>query len=145
MASFPAHLVPAARSAYRAVLRASRITFQGDQARRVALNSTVRQTFSSPTLTPPPSPSAPAAKQAQGSEAAEQVSPEEVEKRIGEWKEVAAFLRKNVVQGQLDETGAYRLRVTPDTELGDNASVRDPPKLPTTPFPNRNRRKCGEA
>ena len=35
--------------------------------------------------------------------------------------------------------------MTPDTELGDNASVRDPPKLPTTPFPNRNRRKCGEA
>ena len=37
------------------------------------------------------------------------------------------------------------LRVTEHTELGDNASVKNPPKLPTTPFPNRNRRKCSDA
>ena len=84
----------------------------------------------------------------------------ELEKRIGEWKEIALFLRRNVVQGEQGEDGSFRmfppslpmtsgqycglmtgLRVTEDTELGDNETIKVPPKLPTTPFPNRNRRR----
>lgn len=46
----------------------------------------------------------------------------------------------------VDKTKSYpELRVTEHTELGDNASIKNPPKLPTTPFPNRNRRKCSDA
>ncbi|ORY28515.1 hypothetical protein BCR39DRAFT_535059 [Naematelia encephala] len=71
----------------------------------------------------------------------ESLSEEELAKRIQGWKEVALFLRKNVVQGEKDEQGNWRLRVTKDTELGSNETVKEPPKLPTTPFPNRNRRK----
>lgn len=33
---------------------------------------------------------------------------DELIKRLGEWKEVAAFLRRNVVQGRMDENGTYR-------------------------------------
>lgn len=33
------------------------------------------------------------------------------------------------------------LRVTEDTELGDNLTIKEPPILPTTPFPNRNKRR----
>lgn len=31
------------------------------------------------------------------------------------------------------------LRLTRDTELGNNEDIRTPPKLPNTPFPNRNK------
>lgn len=34
------------------------------------------------------------------------------------------------------------LRVTKDTELGDNEDIRTPKPQPITPFPNR--KKCGE-
>jgi hypothetical protein len=41
------------------------------------------------------------------------------------------------------------LRVTPDTELGDNLTIKEPPKMPNTPFPNRGKRRaaqtCGSA
>lgn len=38
------------------------------------------------------------------------------------------------------------LRVTKDTDLGDNETIKAPKPMPITPFPNRNRRrrKCGE-
>ncbi|KIR57282.1 hypothetical protein I315_00447 [Cryptococcus gattii Ru294] len=130
MAKFPAALKPAARSAYREVLRAARITFQA-----------LRATFSSPTLTPPPSASSSSAIPI----SEESVGVDEIVKRITEWKELARFLKKNIVQGVKGDDGAWKLRVTEHTELGDNASIKNPPKLPTTPFPNRNRRKCSDA
>ncbi|KAE8538710.1 hypothetical protein D1P53_005073 [Cryptococcus gattii VGV] len=141
MAKFPAALKPAARSAYREVLRAARITFQGDPSRHYALLTALRATFSSPTLTPPPSASSPSAIPI----SEESVGVDEIVKRITEWKELARFLKKNVVQGVKGDDGAWKLRVTEHTELGDNASIKNPPKLPTTPFPNRNRRKCSDA
>ncbi|WWD18393.1 hypothetical protein CI109_102843 [Kwoniella shandongensis] len=133
--SFPASLAPAARSAYRSVLRSARVTFQGDPARHLALITALRSTFSSPTLTPPTSQTT----------TDQPIGEAEISKRIEEWKEAAVFLRKNVVQGEETGDGTWKLRVTKDTELGDNASIRDPPKLPTTPFPNRNKRRCGDA
>ncbi|WVO15781.1 hypothetical protein L204_103443 [Cryptococcus depauperatus] len=144
MSNFPAALRSAARSAYREVLRSARITFQGDPARHHALLTALRATFSSPTLTPPLPPaseiSAPSLSALPNAE--ENIGADEIVKRITEWKEVAKFLRNNVVQGVKTENGSYKLRVHQHTELGDNASIKDSPKLPVTPFPNRNRKRC---
>jgi hypothetical protein len=41
-------------------------------------------------------------------ETEENVSFEDLEKRIGEWKEIALFLRRNVVQGEQGQDGAFR-------------------------------------
>jgi hypothetical protein len=84
--------------------------------------SAVRQTFLSPTLTPPkpttprePEPTScssastpppPPVEDVQESE--RDVTPEDIEKRIGEWKEIALFLRRNVVQGERGDDGSYR-------------------------------------
>lgn len=115
----PASLAPAARSAYREVLRAARTTFQGDPTRHIALVTALRATFESPTLTAPTSSvahSAPKPKRrsllrkekAEGVPEVDPASPEELAKRIQEWKDVAEFLRRNVVQGRLnEETGTY--------------------------------------
>ncbi|WVQ72834.1 hypothetical protein IAR50_002395 [Cryptococcus sp. DSM 104548] len=144
MPVFPAALKPQARAAYRDMLRSARITFQGDPARHQALLTALRATFSSPTLTPPPSASA------EGSPAKvpivqeESIGRDDVARRINEWKDVAKFLRKNVVQGVKSDDGVFKLRVHEDTELGDNTDIKKPAALPTTPFPNRNRRRCGE-
>ncbi|WVR06277.1 hypothetical protein IAU60_003307 [Kwoniella sp. DSM 27419] len=161
MAPFPPALKPAARSAYRAMLRASRITFQGDPARHVQMLTAVRQTFSSPSLTPPAPASASSSSSSSSSSSpsvsatspsqqapplVEDIPEEEVAKRIEEWHAAARYLRSNIVQGVQSDQGTWKLRVTSDTELGDNASIKSPPKLPTTPFPNRNRRrKCSDA
>lgn len=141
------------------------LTLIGDLPRRIALDQTARGAFSSPTLVVPAASTPDSAVTAPEAEEAP-VSIEELQKRIEEWNEIAAFLRKNIVQGEKDESGSYsestsilillcpgeviaadeeELRVTSDTELGSNETVKEPPKLPTTPFPNRNRRKCGEA
>ncbi|BEI86297.1 hypothetical protein CcaverHIS002_0605840 [Cutaneotrichosporon cavernicola] len=122
--SFPAALRPAARSAYRDVLRAARDTFHADPARHAQFPP------AQPLEGPP----------------VDFAAPEEIQKRVSEWKEVASFLRKNVVQGRQDETGTFKLRVTKDTDLGDNETIKAPKPMPVTPFPNRGkrRRKCGE-
>jgi hypothetical protein len=83
----------------------------------------VRQTFSSPTLTPPKPTTPRAAEPTSCSSAAApapeplveeipaetEVSEEELEKRIGEWKEIALFLRRNVVQGEQGDDGSFRM------------------------------------
>lgn len=107
----PAALAPAARSAYRSVLRSARITFSGDPARHGQMLAVLRTTFESPTLAAPSSATStpPPLEEGDGSSTVDPRSPEELAKRIQEWKEVANFLRQNVVQGQLDqETGRYR-------------------------------------
>jgi hypothetical protein len=81
----------------------------------------VRQTFISPTLTPP-KPTTPRAAEPTSCSSAptppppveetpveEEVSEAELEKRIGEWKEIALFLRRNVVQGEQGEDGSFRM------------------------------------
>jgi hypothetical protein len=87
--------------------------------------SAVRQTFISPTLTPPKpntprapeptscssasDPTPPPPVQETPVETEENVSYEDLEKRIGEWREIALFLRRNVVQGEQGEDGSYRM------------------------------------
>ena len=145
--TFPATLRPAARSAYRAVLRSARLTFHGDPVRHAQMLAVVRETFQSPTLTAPTlNSAAPKKPSLEDAEPVDPASPDELAKRVNEWIEVAAFLRRNVVQGELDEKkGTYKLRVTADTELGDNETIKAPPVLPVTPFPNRNRRRRRQA
>jgi len=93
----------------------------GDPTRHLAMVQAVRQTFISPTLTPP-SPTTPRAAEptscssapappppVEETPAEEEVSEAELEKRIGEWKEIALFLRRNVVQGEQGEDGSFRM------------------------------------
>jgi hypothetical protein len=108
--AIPVSLAPAARAAYRAVLRSARITFAGDPIRHAQLATIMRATFESPTLTAPgkPTPASLELEEGDGSAAPDLTSPAELEKRIKEWTEVAHFLRQNVVQGRLnEETGTY--------------------------------------
>jgi len=85
----------------------------------------VRQTFISPTLTPPkpttPRPAEPTSCSSaptppppvEETPVEEEVSEAELEKRIGEWKEIALFLRRNVVQGEQGEDGTFRMSCSP--------------------------------
>lgn len=179
--TFPTSLLPEARSTYRSILRAARLTFSGDIIRRAALENAARATFQSPTLTPPskgafasgtngqggsrrvglPSAKEIAAMKSTGAGARKEVDMEmktdkeppapesggnadELIKRLGEWKEVAAFLRRNVVQGRMDENGTYRLRLTKDTELNNNLD-NSASNAPKSPRPKRDpSRKCGD-
>jgi len=96
----------------------------GDPTRHLAMVQAVRQTFISPTLTPP-KPSTPRAAEptscssgpvppppVEDKPVEEEVSEVELEKRIAEWKEIALFLRRNVVQGEQGEDGSFRMSPT---------------------------------
>ncbi|KAK4053070.1 hypothetical protein OIV83_001805 [Microbotryomycetes sp. JL201] len=67
---------------------------------------------------------------------------EEVDEHIATAFEIAQYLRKNVVQGVRNETGNYSLRITEDTERGDNASIKMPPKVGPKPPSTRRRRRA---
>lgn len=109
--SLPPSLLYSARSTYRAVLRSARITFAGDLPRRAALESAVRQTFESSTLTPPPSSSSSSSSSASPPSPIDTsgsgVDTDLITQRLAEWNEIASFLRRNVVQGTMDESGSY--------------------------------------
>ena len=96
----------------------------GDPTRHLAMVQAVRQTFISPTLTPP-KPSTPRAAEptscssgpvppppVEETPVEEEVTEAELEKRIAEWKEIALFLRRNVVQGEQGEDGSFRMSPT---------------------------------
>ncbi|KAG8729339.1 hypothetical protein FRC12_021049 [Ceratobasidium sp. 428] len=67
--------------------------------------------------------------------------PAEYEARVQHAFEVATVLKKNIVQGKKEDGDTYRLRITPDTELGSNEGVKAPYSRPTRGAP---RLKCGE-
>ncbi|RDA88878.1 hypothetical protein CP532_5421 [Ophiocordyceps camponoti-leonardi (nom. inval.)] len=93
------------RTLYREVLRAARIAFRGDDhvmtAARTKIGSAFRENASMD----------PSSKSAQ----------EAIEKA----KELARFLRSNVVQGrrQHPDDDTYALRIHEHTELGDNETI----------------------
>ncbi|KAI1422731.1 hypothetical protein F5Y12DRAFT_717074 [Xylaria sp. FL1777] len=89
--------------AYRSLLRAARIAFQGDGTMLSAARSSIRQGFRANAALEPSSPEFPAA--------------------VKHAEEVATILRQNVVQGKrVGDT--YKLRIHEETERGDNDTVK---------------------
>lgn len=54
------------------------------------------------------------------------LSSAEIDEHIQSAFEIASYLRKNVVQGKINEEGVYSLRFTEETERGDNDTIRAP-------------------
>ncbi|KAJ9118121.1 hypothetical protein QFC22_004022, partial [Naganishia vaughanmartiniae] len=148
--SMPAHLVPEARSTYRALLRASSITFAGDKPNQTQFRSIIRATFASPTLSsplaknssPPPPPPPPAEKLQTPCETyaaslddrsssslvekdVQQMSEAEYQERLKHWREVAVILRQNVVQGKKVEKKESREQVAESREQAEGATGED--------------------
>ncbi|KAI1635259.1 hypothetical protein F4809DRAFT_465330 [Biscogniauxia mediterranea] len=103
----------AALPAYRNLLRAARIAFQGDDRVLTAARASIREGFRAKASLEPSNPELPGA--------------------IKHAEEVASILRQNVVQGK-KEGEAYsmvggwspELRIHKDTERGDNDTVKLP-------------------
>ncbi|SCV68981.1 BQ2448_2001 [Microbotryum intermedium] len=115
----PTQLTRAA-SAYRALLRAQRITFKGDDYALQKAHQQTRILFNKFL------PSASALQQAGPSSERPSLSSTEIDEHIQSAHEIAAYLRKNVVQGIRNEEGNYTLRFTEETERGDNSTIKAP-------------------
>ncbi|KAH6607086.1 hypothetical protein Trco_003399 [Trichoderma cornu-damae] len=93
-------------AAYRHLLRAARIAFQGDVHVLSAAQNQIRQTF-------------------QENRALDSSS--SIQTAIRHAEDVATILRENVVQGQKvesdDNNDTYKLRIHKHTERGDNDSI----------------------
>ncbi|KAG6376519.1 hypothetical protein JVT61DRAFT_2512 [Boletus reticuloceps] len=104
----------AARSAYRDLLRASASTFVGDAPIQKAFRIQIR----TDTL---------------ALDSVARNDPRQVEEKIQLAKDLAATLRRNVVQARRVQTPsgeeAWRLRITEETEIGDNSSINNPPPI----------------
>ncbi|KAF5331059.1 hypothetical protein D9619_006019 [Psilocybe cf. subviscida] len=107
-------LKAASRSAYRDVLRAASVTFAGDRPVLQAFRHKIRGDITKQDFT----------------------NPETFQKQTQLIREVADVLRRNVVQGtrvrepeEVGGDGVYQIRLTKDTELGDNDSIKNPPPI----------------
>ncbi|KAI0538410.1 hypothetical protein GGR58DRAFT_468277 [Xylaria digitata] len=89
--------------AYRNLLRAARLAFQGDGTMLTAARESIRQGFRANAALEPTSPEFPNA--------------------VKHAEEVATILRQNVVQGK-KEGDTYKLRIHEETERGDNESIK---------------------
>ncbi|KAK4119344.1 hypothetical protein N657DRAFT_666728 [Parathielavia appendiculata] len=96
----------AALQAYRHLLRAARIAFEGDTRTLDAARQQIRQGFRDKASLPASDPS--------------------VRPAIQHAEEVASFLKTNLVQGRRDsqEDNTYKLRIHKHTERGDNNSIK---------------------
>ncbi|ORZ03844.1 hypothetical protein BCR43DRAFT_467629 [Syncephalastrum racemosum] len=47
-----------------------------------------------------------------------------IEEKLKTADQIASLLRRNVVQGVSEGEGTFKLRITKDTELGDNDSIK---------------------
>ncbi|SPQ19169.1 de22e387-cfa8-44e9-a029-3350d88cb560 [Thermothielavioides terrestris] len=93
----------AALQAYRNLLRATRIAFDGDTRVLNAARQQIRQGFRDKASLPASDPS--------------------IQPAIQHAEEVARFLKTNLVQGKL-EGDKYKLRIHEYTERGDNNSIK---------------------
>ncbi|EON95778.1 zinc maintenance protein [Phaeoacremonium minimum UCRPA7] len=93
-----------ALTAYRHLLRAARIAFEGDTRVLDAARQQIRGGFREKASLPSSDPSTAAA--------------------IQHAQEVAAFLKSNVVQGKKEGEDLYRLRIHDETERGDNDTIK---------------------
>ncbi|KAL1650234.1 Mitochondrial zinc maintenance protein 1, mitochondrial [Diplodia intermedia] len=93
-----------ALAAYRNILRATRLAFQGDVGVLSAARMKARDDFdASRTLDP---------------------NGEDAKKALAHANDVAKILRENVVQGQVNDDGRYKLRIHEHTERGDNETIK---------------------
>lgn len=106
----------AARSAYRSLYRASAATFSGDERVLRAFRDKMRHD----TLA-----------------GRSQTDTQLYEQNVTLAREVADVLRKNIVQAQkiaepstVDGQETWKLRLTKDTELADNDSIKSPEPIP---------------
>ncbi|ETN46214.1 uncharacterized protein HMPREF1541_00398 [Cyphellophora europaea CBS 101466] len=96
-----------ALAAYRHLLRAARVAFQGDVQLLQASQSQARQGFQDKRSLDP--------------------SSEEANEAIKHAEGVAEILRTNVVQGRrADGEHSYKLNIHKDTERGENDTIKNP-------------------
>ncbi|KAJ6547404.1 RF-1 domain-containing protein [Mycena capillaripes] len=104
----------AARSAYRQLLRASSSTFSGDETLLQAFRLKIRQ---------------------DAVRARDTTDPVVYEQHNALAREIATIVRKNLVQAtRIDNSqnaDTWRVRITEETELGSNDSIKSPPPLET--------------
>ncbi|TCD65632.1 hypothetical protein EIP91_002437 [Steccherinum ochraceum] len=107
-------LLASARAAYRDLLRASALTFAGDDSVKTAFRVKMR-TEVIPRSTA--------------------LETSAFEERVKLAREIATVLRTNVVQGRkvesssVDGEARWNLRITEHTELGSNDSIKSPPPM----------------
>ncbi|GAA97866.1 uncharacterized protein L969DRAFT_96247 [Mixia osmundae IAM 14324] len=115
-------------SAYRELLRAQHATFGHDRQARLAARPMNAQLVQAAVATLSAEPTA-----TMGTEQAtenkqrrrKQMAPATLEEALLALRQVALFFRRNVVQGQHDaERARIGLKITKDTELGDNETVK---------------------
>jgi len=113
--SISAELRATARSAYRQLFRAASVTFLGDDRVLNAFRLKMRTDALS---------------------AQSETNPSAYDAHATLAREAASFLRKNIVQasrapGTLSDIHeeTWQLRITKDTELGSNDSVKSPPSV----------------
>ncbi|KAK0503083.1 hypothetical protein EDD18DRAFT_617630 [Armillaria luteobubalina] len=119
-----------ARSAYRQLYRASTATFSGDapvlrgQASKM-LSPNVLLTVCCPAFRSKLRQDAVSGK--------EETNPAPYQDQADGALKVAAFLRQNVIQAArvTGEEDTWKLKITKDTELGSNDSVKNPPPMET--------------
>ncbi|KAK0459553.1 RF-1 domain-containing protein [Desarmillaria tabescens] len=101
-----------ARSAYRQLFRASAVTFSGDEPVLRAFRSKLREDALSGQA---------------------ETDPVHYQEQTDGALKVAAFLRQNVIQASrvAGEEDTWKLRITKDTELGSNDSIKNPPPMET--------------
>ncbi|KZT60480.1 hypothetical protein CALCODRAFT_120284 [Calocera cornea HHB12733] len=93
----------AARAAYRAIFRATAITFQGDQGLLSSFRQRTRDAY--------------VANRTLMDEAA-------YIDAVKHARDVADVLLRNVAQATKQQDGSWKLRITKDTELGDNDTIK---------------------
>ncbi|CAK7565133.1 MAG: Mitochondrial zinc maintenance protein 1, mitochondrial [Sporothrix epigloea] len=90
--------------AYRNLFRAAKVAFEGDVRVLSEANKQIRSKFRE--------------------NAGLSASDPAVQPAIQHAKEVASFLRQNVVQGKKEEGDVYKLRIHEETERGDNDTIK---------------------
>ncbi|KAK4187232.1 hypothetical protein QBC35DRAFT_499080 [Podospora australis] len=94
----------AAVQAYRNLLRAARIAFEGDMVVLSAAKDSIRAGFRDKASLPASDPS--------------------IQPALAHAEEIASFLKANVVQGKKIADDTFKLRIHQHTERGDNESIK---------------------
>ncbi|KAJ7046624.1 RF-1 domain-containing protein [Mycena alexandri] len=110
-----------ARSAYRQMLRASSSTFAGDERMLRAFRLKIRQDAVA---------------------ARDTTDPAAYEQHNALGRDIALIIRKNIVQAAQQKADTWKLRITKDTEMGSNDTIKNPPVIETS---RRARKKEKEA